>query len=553
MEKQFDLTEINSNLYGPTATGMMGGSKTNYNMFGGAILNASRQSRKIKGGGYETVAYPEYIKYKDFHDFMMAFYLIRKISHTPSAGVYIIPPRKELDNLIADFHKRLNKEKIDIGSEDAFKYAATNNLPYKRYIFTVFGGDNAHYKLDKEPPYKNFETVKRINLASEVMYFKYVSDEEIKICNTSECTKGTTAKLVAKCNNGIYVFQGNIPDAVETKTKNSAKFIGAKRKKPKKKTVRKLEDDDDDLGFGFDDEKENETMTGGAFDNNFNDLKKQLLFNNVDNEEQAMDFVSSMALADYEVHGDESIKKYAKFISGDPIHSAFRIAFNKSCDVVPDEAYNAEDLNEMCNRLVQEYKPSNKEFDRSKYSSMFKSVYKNITKQNLDPIRSTKAYKQAIISKFSKIGIDMLKADVATSLFRSGQSISTAYKYADLIDNEVETGDSNISHLEYSGTDGSVSHTSKFNYIINKALLSAPLIGLNARTYVPILKSAPKFKSVFNKRTTLKGGFKDSDDSSDDENNNNDDDELKEEIPEDDLITDFNKNDNEKNNYDDWL
>ena len=37
MEKQFDLTEISSNLYGPTATGMMGGSKMNYNMFGGAI------------------------------------------------------------------------------------------------------------------------------------------------------------------------------------------------------------------------------------------------------------------------------------------------------------------------------------------------------------------------------------------------------------------------------------------------------------------------------------------------------------------------------------
>lgn len=545
MEKQFDLTEISSNLYGPTATGMMGGSKMNYNIFGGAILNASRRSRKIKGGGYETVAYPEYIKYKDFHDFMMSFYLIRKISHTPSAGVYIIPPRKELDNLIADFHKKLNKEKIDIGSEDAFKYAATNNLPYKRYIFTVFGGDNAHYKLDKEPAYKNFETVKRINLASEVMYFKYVSDEEIKICNTSECTKGTTAKLIAKCNNGIYVFQGSIPDAVETKTKNSAKFIGAKRKKPKKKTVRKLEDDDE-FEFGFDEEKHDGTMSGGALDNENNELKKQLLFNNVKNEEQAMDFVSSMALADYEVNGDESIKKYAKFISGDPIHSAFRIAFNKNCDVVPDEAYNADDLNEMCNRLVQEYKPSNKEFDRSKYSNMFKSVYKNITKQNLDPIQSTKAYKQAIISKFSKIGIDMLKADVATSLFRSGQSITSAYKYADLIDSEVETGDSNTSHLEYSGTDGSVSHTSKFNYIINRALLTAPLIGLNARTYVPILKSAPKFKSVFNKRTTMKGGLKGGDDSSEDDSD-------EEEMDEKEVEIGLEESHVNANNYDDWL
>lgn len=543
---QFDLTEISSNLYGPTATGMMGGSiykKQNYNMFGGAILNAAKNIHKTKGGsGYEVVAYPEYIKNKDFQDFMMSFYLIRKISHTPSSGVYIIPPRKELDALINDFHKQLNKEKIDIGSEEAFKYAATNNLPYKRYIFTVFGGDNAHYKLDKEAPYKNFETVKRVNLASEVMYFKYLSESEIKICNSSDCNKGSIVKLIAKCNNGIYVFQGSIPDALETKTKNSAKFIGAKKKKKSKKYVHKM---NDDLEFDSD---ETNNMEGGVKDNDDNKLKQELLFSNVKDEESALGFIANMALADYEVNGESSIRKYAKIMSGDPIHTAFRIAFNSDFNEVPESQYDSADVSEMCNKLVQAYKPIEKGYDRAKYSALFKKVYKNITKQNLDPLTSTQQYKNAIKSKFSKLGIDMLKADIATSLFRSGQNISTAYKYANSIDKEETVNDCDISHLEYSGTDGTVCGTSKFNHIINQALLSAPLIGLNAKTYIPIMKSVPKFKSVFNKRTNLRGG-----DASEDSDENNDEniEEDMEKLNEDDLITD-DKNDY-SNNFDEWL
>ena len=546
---QYDLTEISSNLYGPTATGMMGGSlnkKQNYNMFGGAILNAAKRTQKTKGGnGYEVVAYPEYIKNKDFHDFMMSFYLIRKISHTPSSGVYIIPPRKELDNLINDFHKKLTKEKIDIGSEEAFKYAATNNLAYKRYIFTVFGGDNAHYKLDKESPYKNFETVKRVNLASEVMYFKYLSDSEIKICNTSECNKGSTAKLIAKCNNGIYVFQGSIPEATETKTKNSAKFIGAKKKKKTKKPVHKAADD---LGFSDD---QDYNMEGGATDDDENTLKQELLFSNVRNEDTAMSFVANMALADYEVNGEESINKYANVMSGDPIHTAFRIAFNNEFSEVPDAQYDAADVSEMCNKLIQAYKPIDKGYDRSKYSSMFKKIYKNIAKQNLDPVTSSQQYKNTIKTKFSKLGIDMLKADIATSLFRSGQSISTAYKYANAIDKDEINSDCGISHLEYSGVDGAVYGTSKFNHIINQALLSAPLIGLNAKTYIPIMKSVPKFKSVFNKRSNLRGGDDDSEEISENELEKFDDNEE--------INNEENDNDEKTNtlqyinNFDEWL
>lgn len=533
---QFDLTEISSNLYGPTATGMLGGNRTT-NLFGGFITNAIKKPKR-KGGApsYEIVAYPEYIKNENFYKFMTAFYLIRKISHTPASGVYIIPPPKELDALISDFHKKLNKEGIDIDSEAAFKYAATNNLPYKRYIFTVFGGDTAHYKLDKEAPYKNFDTVTRVNLASEVMYFKYLNDEEIKICNTMDCNKGTTARLIAKCNNGIYVFQGSIPTAVETKSKNSAKFIGAKCKKSKK--IKKFNDD---------------AMEGGAIDDKFNTLKQELLFNNVTDEESATAFVANMALADYEQNGESAITKYAKLMSGDIIHTAFRVAFNNKCDVVPDELYEQEDIDIMTNKLIEKYRPVNKGYDRAKYSNMFKTGYKNIAKRNLSPRESTEAYKQFIKSKFSKLGIDMLKADIATSLFRSNQNIVTSYRYANEIDNNgssENSGDEIISHFEYSGTDGSVYQTSKFNRVINQALLSAPLIGLNAMTYVPILRSSRRYKSVFNK-SSMRGGF--DEDVEEDELEKNED-ELED--------IEFNKTENDTNDeldtditneYNEWL
>jgi hypothetical protein len=533
---QFDLTEISSNLYGPTATGMLGGNITN-NLFGGYITNALKKT-KHKGGApsYEIVAYPEYIKNESFYKFMTSFYLIRKISHTPASGVYIIPPPKELDALISDFHKRLNKEGIDIDSEAAFKYAATNNLPYKRYIFTVFGGDTAHYKLDKEAPYKNFDTVTRVNLASEVMYFKYLNDEEIKICNTLECNKGTTAKLIAKCNNGIYVFQGSIPTAVETKSKNTAKFIGAKRKKSKK--INKFNDD---------------VMEGGAIDDKFNTLKQELLFNNVTDEESATTFVANMALADYEQNGESAITKYAKLMSGDIIHTAFRIAFNDKCNVIPDELYEQEDVDIMTNKLIEKYKPVNKGYDRAKYSNMFKTGYKNIAKRNLSPRQSTEAYKQFIKSKFSKLGIDMLKADIATSLFRSNQDIATSYKYANEIDKDNSSENDNdvdISHFEYSGTDGSVYQTSKFNRIINQALLSAPLIGLNAMTYVPILRSSRRYKSVFNK-TTMRGGLDDDVEEDEIEKNEDEFDEI--EYNHKTTEDDNNINIDISNEYNEWL
>jgi hypothetical protein len=276
-----NLSEVMKSLYGPTATQMMGGAKKS-------------KIKTTKGGAtYEETAYPEYITNTDFQDFIKSFYLIKRICHSYAASVYVIPPSSELKSMISDFEKTLKDNKINPGSVEAVQYATMNDLPFKRCIFSVFAdADSAHYKLDKEAPYKQFGTVKRTNLLSEQYYFKYLNDGEIKICPDEKTESGsTTVKLIAKCINGIYVFQGSIPKAKQTyekKIKNS--LIGGSLKA-------------DSLV-------------------KFNHFKNYLMKYG---EQGAERFIGGCIKAN-----QSNIKNYAKLFSGDLLHSAFRICFNSS-------------------------------------------------------------------------------------------------------------------------------------------------------------------------------------------------------------------------------
>lgn len=516
---QIDLTELKSNIYGPKAVGMLGGSIID-------VFENNAKKQKIKGSGnkdYETVAYVEYVKNQDFLTFMNSFYLIRKITHTPSAGVYIIPNKKDLDNMVKKFHKELNENNIQIGSDEAVKYAAVKELPYKRCIFTVFGGDNEHYKLDyDEMPYKNFGIVKRVNLYSEVLYFKYLSETEIMVCNSEKCEKGTTVQLIAKCGNGIYVFQGPIPEAKETKTKNSVTVINKKSNGKKKKSKKNMKggnviDSDDE----FDND---EIMIGGLkkksckSKNNIKKKKIKMLLNNVKDENTACDFIANMALAEYEVNGEAAFEKYSKMLSGDLLHTAFRIVFNDELENIPETNYSNEDQNIVMSELLKRYNISTKVFDHQKYSSIFKNIYKNIAQLNLSPKQSTIEYKKIINNKFNKVGLNILKADIATSMYRNGQPLHLAIKYSDSIDNQAETEiiENELSKLEYDSNSDTTYQTSRYNYVINKAITSIPLIGLNAQTYSPLIANRPIVKSVFKLKHNLKGGDKLDEDFSED-------------------------------------
>ena len=103
---------------------------------------------------------------------------------------------------------------------------------------------------------------------------------------------------------------------------------------------------------------------------------------------------------------------------------------------------------------------------------------------------------------YRNIGVNVLKADIATALSRSGYSLEDSYRLANNIeeDSDVESF-TDISKVEYIGD--KICYTSKYNSIINKALLAAPLISLNAKTYSPsITTNARRRKAT--KKTTKK-------------------------------------------------
>ena len=224
-------------------------------------------------------------------------------------------------------------------------------------------------------------------------------------------------------------------------------------------------------------ELEDKPMTGGdavKLTKNIQKEKMMLMKNNVNSEETAMNFIANMALADYEINGEKGISKYSKLMSGDLLHSAFKIVFNECCDVAFDSEYSKDDQEEIMRQLMKKYKITNKSFDREKYTNVFKNIYKKVARLNLSPKESSKQYKSMIRSKFSNLGIDMLKADIATSMFRNGQSIETAIKFANSIEDGEHVMEDSLSKMEYNSDSDKSYQTSRYNYIINKAITSIP-------------------------------------------------------------------------------
>ena len=88
-------------------------------------------------------------------EIMKEFYQIKRVVHSYSAAIYIIPEDKELAQMVTNFKNELKKAGIEEGSEEAFKYAATKDLPYKRCIFSVFADSTSdNYRLDAIAAYK---------------------------------------------------------------------------------------------------------------------------------------------------------------------------------------------------------------------------------------------------------------------------------------------------------------------------------------------------------------------------------------------------------------
>ena len=468
------LSEAMNSLYGPEATQMMGGAK-------GKSKCKSRPKRRIaktRGGSeYEDCAYPEYIENSDFQKFIHAFYLIKRVCHSYASSVYVIPESKTLDAMIKEFKDKLKNEGIKEGSAEAFQYATINDLPFKKCIFTVFAdADSNHYKLDKTAPYKDFGTVKRTNLLSEQYFFKYKDDNTISICPDEKTNTGaTTARLIAKCLTGIYVFQGDLPKSKLSYTKkiktNNAAFVGGSL-------------------------KANSLIK-------FNNLKGYLMKYG---EQGAERFISSCVKAN-----QSNIKNYAKLFSGDLLHAAFRLCFNDNISDDISEA-NITETRDITKKLIKMYKPSEKAVDTAKFTNIFKNIYVKNVAQSLTPKEASKDYVNELMKVYNKVGKDMLYADIATNLYRSDNynELQDIYNLVENMDsvNEGKFGDtSSAVHFEFSDSSTNVFKTSKLCNYINQALMIAPLVGINAKSYYPQLQSIDTSAKSYNIVSQMGGYF----------------------------------------------
>ena len=450
------MDNIMSNIFGAGATQIVNDSTHITPSLCGGACKRKTTKRKIKGGASGKVEEVGMIEYADnalFKKFAEAFYLLNKISIGYSSSVYVIPDAKKLDAMIKEFKDTLKEQGIVEKSIEAKKFCIATPLPYKKCIFTTYPiGTTDDYKLDAQiNPMKNFGVVKRVNSLNEVYWFKYVDEETIEIHNAHPSGKSdhTTVKLIVVAQLGTFVFNGDLPEPKE--------FYN-------KPIVKKL--------------------TGGC------DITTMCKYisNGVTEQDGALNFISSVACR---TPANATVCKSA--IGGDLINSAFNVLFScqsKHNNIIggamdeDEKEFDEEQIEKTGEDLVKEQVFTTKTYNKGEYAEKFKKLYKTTAQKNLSPSESTRVYKENLKAMYRNIGVNVLKADIATALSRSGYSLEDSYRLANNIeeDSDVESF-TDISKVEYIGD--KICYTSKYNSIINKALLAAPLISLNAKTYSP--------------------------------------------------------------------
>jgi hypothetical protein len=363
------------------------------------------------------------------------------MSHSKAAAIFVIPPSKDLDEMIKRFQSELKKEGLVEFSEQAIKWAAVSPCEYKRYIFDLFAdADPTNYRLANEPAFKNFGTIKRTNRLKEQYYFKYVDANTIKVVSEENATKGETLKLVAKTTaSQIFIFEGNLP---ECKQKYTQTIL----------------------------------LTGGNNDSYSDnqeilEAKQELL-----KKYGAYKFVCSMA------HYNDVSKDF----SSDIQHAAFSILFDPKMNRVPSKPLKKHELATTYRKLVMGMKLLNSKSNYSSCQKTLAGIYQNM--DSTDAIEASESYIDSLKSYYKKAGgTVMLKADVATNMWRNGYSndYNSIFEVAEAIDDPNNTELlSEATKVDFTDDDKQFI-TSKLCSIIHSNLCSFPFIGLNARNYYP--------------------------------------------------------------------
>lgn len=469
------IEELGKEIYGVEATQMLGGaakkktapkkkqakkavSKIASKRVVAKAKAAKKKSTKKKGGAgddYQLIGYPEYCEHPDFKRFMHEFYLYKVMTHTKAAAIYVIPPTKDLDEMIVNFKNELKKQGYEPYSEQAVKWSATTNCEFKRCIFDLFAdADPMKYRLAKNstPAYNDFGIRLRTNRLKEQLYFKYIDESTVLVSAEEDCKKGETIKLIAKSTaSTTLIFQGKLPKATKIYS---------------------------------------QTIKGGSEANDVEQIlnhKKKFL------EKVGLEkFVYTMS------HYNDVIENF----SGDIVHSAFSILYDPKMNVVPNVSLKRQELEDTARKLITKMKYKQGTADYSKYQKALKSAYYN--SRGTSPLDASSKYINSLKKYYAKVGGDvMLKADIATNMWRNEfeGDFQAIYDVVEAIDDTEKNDLAQTTRFDFDDNSEKEFTTSKLNSIIDNYLCAFPFVGMNAKYYIPVLN--------------LSGGLDDSDDDED--------------------------------------
>lgn len=445
---------------------MMGGGKGRKR---GNKRASNKRARGVKDSGENITIYasPEYMTHNsDLHTFIDKFFMYYRISRSPNSAIYLIPPTKVLQEMVAQ------RGKYPEGSIEMQNAVRTNDkIGYERYLFVTFGNNSKsdQYRIDPELtsqnayPNSSFGTIRRTNIKGEVYYFSCDGNMKVKIHTTpTNAADGCDVKFVGRFNNGGYVFQGALPgEAIE-------KIAPKKENKKKHHNVNKMK-------FGEMPYRSN-TMTGGAVNTSLRALEKYDEIYNHDHELAAEHFLRCAAKK------GKLVDKYRN--NGDMLYSAIYFAVSEPGAVGVDDV-----CNEDCGNIYKSFKPTirGEDFRRKVNGAM--TQLNNIYKRSARVGREHEfigAYKKL----YSGGDISKMTADIMTSHLRNNDTPVDAKMISSLFDAFQEPGKA----------------TRTMAALVKNAFNSAPLPSAFGAEFMPIITKMKSFESDMKANKKYKGG-----------------------------------------------
>jgi len=203
---------------------MQGGTKRKNIRKDSIKMKAGTKNTKLDTTIYKSIsAFINTNQCKEATIFEQEFYLNYRFQDPFPHAIVIIPDDKELNEMMTRINTKEKK-----GTKEYIKYLRENAdvIGYNKYLFYRFiASDGDRYKIDPKKndenayPNAGFGTIRRGALNGYV-YTLTADDISGKAIIDNELGEQSTVQYVARCENGVYIFKGTVPEKAKQKLPN---------------------------------------------------------------------------------------------------------------------------------------------------------------------------------------------------------------------------------------------------------------------------------------------------------------------------------------------